>query len=120
MPTDLTARRAAFRRLHEDGCFVMPNPWDVGSARVLQHLGFPALATTSAGMAFSMGLPDGGVGRAGVLEHVRAIAGAVEVPVNADFESGFAGDAAGVAGSVRLCVATGAAGLSIEDATGNG
>ncbi len=119
MPTDLVSRRAAFRRLHEGGCFVMPNPWDVGSARALQHLGFPALATTSAGMAFSRGVPDGGVPRAGVLEHVRAIVGSVEVPVNADFESGFAGDAAGVAESVRLCIATGVAGLSIEDATGN-
>jgi 2-methylisocitrate lyase-like PEP mutase family enzyme len=119
MPTDLAGRRAAFRRLHEGGCFVMPNPWDVGSARALLRLGFPALATTSAGMAFSRGLPDGGVPRAEVLEHVRTIAGAVEVPVNADFESGFAPDAAGVAESVRLCVATGVAGLSIEDATGD-
>ena len=119
MPTDPAVRRAAFRRLHEGGCFVMPNPWDVGSARFLQHLGFPALATTSAGMAFSLGFPDGGVPRTGVLEHVRAIAGAVEVPVNADFESGFAVDAAGVAESVRLCVATGVAGLSIEDFTGD-
>lgn len=119
MPTDLASRRATFRRLHESGCFVMPNPWDVGSARVLQHLGFPALATTSAGMAFSRGRPDGGVARADVLEHVRAIAGAVEVPVSADFESGFAGDPAGVAGSVRLCIDAGVAGLSIEDATGD-
>ena len=77
MSTDLALRRAAFRRLHEGGCFVMPNPWDVGSARALQHLGFPALATTSAGMAFSRGLPDGGVPRTDVLDHVRAIAGAV-------------------------------------------
>ena len=119
MSTDLALRRAAFRRLHEGGCFVMPNPWDVGSARALQHLGFPALATTSAGMAFSRGLPDGGVPRADVLDHVRAIAGAVEVPVNADFESGFSADAGGVAESVRLCVAAGVAGLSIEDATGD-
>ncbi len=119
MPTDPTTRRAAFRRLHEGGCFVMPNPWDVGSARALQHLGFPALATTSAGMAFSLGQPDGGVNRAGVLEHLRAIAGAVDVPVNADFQSGYAVDAAGVAESVRRCVEAGAAGLSIEDATGD-
>jgi len=119
MSTDPALRRAAFRRLHEGGCFVMPNPWDVGSARALQHLGFPALATTSAGMAFSRGLPDGGVPRADVLDHVRAIAGAVEVPVNADFESGFSADAGGVAESVRLCVAAGVAGLSIEDATGD-
>jgi methylisocitrate lyase len=119
MPADPAVRRATFRRLHESGCFVMPNPWDVGSARALQHLGFPALATTSAGMAFSLGLPDNGVPRSGVLDHVRAIAGAVEVPVNADFESGFGVDAAGVGESVRLCVASGAAGLSIEDSTGD-
>jgi len=119
MPTEPAVSRVAFRRLHERGCFVMPNPWDVGSACALQHLGFPALATTSAGMAFSLGLPDNGVPRASVLEHVRTIASAVEVPVNADFESGFAADAEGVAESVRLCVATGVAGLSIEDATGD-
>jgi 2-methylisocitrate lyase-like PEP mutase family enzyme len=119
MPTDPAVRRVAFRRLHEGGCFVMPNPWDVGSALALQHLGFPALATTSAGMAFSLGMPDGGVPRAGVLEHVQAIVGAVEVPVNADFESGFGDDARAVAESVRLCVAANAAGLSIEDSTGD-
>ena len=89
MPTDPAALRQAFQKLHESGCFVMPNPWDVGSARALQHLGFPALATTSAGMAFSLGLPDNGVPRDAVLEHVRGIARAVEVPVNADFESGY-------------------------------
>src|SRR5512137_1568528 len=106
MLPDPAVRRAAFRRLHERGCFVMPNPWDVGSARALQHLGFPALATTSAGMAFSLGLPDGCVPRAVVLDHLRAIAGAADVPVNADFESGFGSDAAGVGESVRLCVET--------------
>jgi len=119
MPTDPAVHRATFRRLHEGGCFVMPNPWDVGSARFLQHLGFPALATTSAGMAFSLGRPDGGVPRADALDHIRSIAGAVDLPVNADFQSGFADDAAGVVESVRLCVATGVAGLSIEDATGD-
>ena len=119
MPTDPTVHRETFRRLHVQGCFVMPNPWDVGSARALQHLGFPALATTSAGLAFSMGLPDNGVPRAAVLEHVRSIASSVDVPVNADFESGFAADAEGVGESVRLCIATGVAGLSIEDATGD-
>lgn len=98
---------------------MLPNPWDVGSARYLQHLGFPALATTSAGFAFSMGLPDGRVPRAAVLGHVRAVVEATDVPVNADFESGFALDAAGVAESVRLCVETGVAGLSIEDSTGD-
>ncbi len=119
VPPDLAARRAAFRRLHEAGCFVMPNPWDVGSARALQALGFPALATTSAGMAFSLGLPDNAVPRDQVLAHVGAIAGAVDVPVNADLESGFGADPEGVAESVRLCVAAGVAGLSIEDATGD-
>src|SRR5437016_1177429 len=109
-----------FRRLHESGCFVMPNPWDVGSARTLQHLGFKALATTSAGMAFSMGLPDGGVTRAAALAHIRAIVEAADVPVNADFESGFAADAEAVAESVKLCVETGVAGLSIEDSKGSG
>ena len=119
MRTDPAVQRARFRDLHEGGCFVMPNPWDVGSARMLQHLGFPALATTSAGLAFSRGVPDNAVPRAAVLDHAGAIAQAVDVPVNADFESGFAVDPAGVAESVRLCVATGVAGLSIEDATGD-
>ncbi|MEY2668975.1 MAG: hypothetical protein RJA59_1613 [Pseudomonadota bacterium] len=119
MGTDPAVHRVRFRRLHEGGCFVMPNPWDVGSARMLQHLGFPALATTSAGLAFSRGSPDNAVPRAVVLDHARTIADAVDVPVNADFESGFAADAAGVAESVALCVATGVAGLSIEDATGD-
>src|ERR671930_2010971 len=118
MAPDPAVRRAAFRRLHEADCFLLPNPWDVGSARLLQHRGFPALATTSAGMAFSMGLPDGAVPRAAVLAHVRAIVDATALPVNADFESGFASDPAGVAESVRLCVDTGVAGLSIEDSTG--
>jgi 2-methylisocitrate lyase-like PEP mutase family enzyme len=119
MTTDLAGRREAFRRMHEHGCFVMPNPWDVGSARALQGLGFPALASTSAGLAFSLGLPDNAVPRAEVLAHVASIAGAVDVPVNADFESGFGADPAGVAESVGLCVAAGVAGLSIEDATGD-
>jgi 2-methylisocitrate lyase-like PEP mutase family enzyme len=119
MPTDPSTRRAAFRRLHESGCFVLPNPWDVGSARYLQHLGFQALATTSAGLAFSLGLPDGAVPRAAVLDHLRAIVEATDVPVNADFESGHALDAAGVGESVRLCIETGVAGLSIEDSTGD-
>ena len=105
--------------MHEHGCFVLPNPWNVGSARYLQHLGFPALATTSAGYAFSMGLPDGAVPRAAVLCHLREIVEATDVPVNADFESGFGPDPAGVAESVRLCIETGVAGLSIEDSTGD-
>ncbi|MBV9743616.1 MAG: isocitrate lyase/phosphoenolpyruvate mutase family protein, partial [Acidobacteriia bacterium] len=117
--SDFTARRTAFRKLHESGCFVIPNPWDVGTARYLRHLGFPALATTSAGLAFSRGLPDAGVPRDLVLEHIREIATSVELPVNADFESGFADEPEGVAANVRLCLETGVAGLSIEDATGD-
>jgi 2-methylisocitrate lyase-like PEP mutase family enzyme len=115
------ARRQAFRALHEEGCFVMPNPWDVGSARYLQSLGFPALATTSAGFAFSQGLPDADdvVGRGRSLSHIAEIAAAVDLPVNADFGSGYGADPQGVAESVMRCVATGVAGLSIEDATGD-
>ena len=106
-----------FRTLHDEGCFVIPNPWDVGSAVLLEHLGFKALATTSAGFAWSLGRPDQGVERAEVLEHLRQIASAVEVPVSADFEGGYASDPEGVAESVELAAATGIAGLSIEDST---
>ncbi|MFL6336161.1 MAG: isocitrate lyase/phosphoenolpyruvate mutase family protein [Pyrinomonadaceae bacterium] len=115
------ARRRAFRALHEEGCFVMPNPWDVGSARYLQSLGFPALATTSAGFAFSQGLPDADavVGRERSLAHIAEIAAAVELPVNADFGSGYGTDPQGVGDSIARCVATGVAGLSVEDATGD-
>lgn len=105
----------AFRRLHAEGCFVIPNPWDVGSAVALEQLGFVALATTSAGFAWSLARPDQGIERAEVLEHLRQVASAVDVPVNADFEGGFADDPAGVAESVELAAATGIAGLSIED-----
>ncbi len=112
-------KRRAFRRLHEAGCFVIPNPWDVGTARYLQHLGFEALATTSAGFAFSQGRPDGAVPRDMMLAHIREIVMATDVPVNADFEGGYAREPDGVAESVRLCVATGVAGLSIEDSTGD-
>ncbi|HEU4382510.1 MAG TPA: isocitrate lyase/phosphoenolpyruvate mutase family protein [Anaeromyxobacteraceae bacterium] len=119
MALDVSGRRAAFRRLHQAGCFVIPNPWDPGSARWLQHLGFQALATTSAGFAFSQGLPDGAVPRRDVLDHLRDMVEATELPVSADFESGFAPDAAGVAESVRLCLGSGVAGLSIEDSTGD-
>lgn len=119
MATDFTARRAAFRKLHESGCFVIPNPWDVGTARYLRHLGFQALATTSAGFAFSRGLADNAVPRAMMIEHIAEIVEATDLPVNADLESGYARDLEGVAEGVRLCVATGAAGLSIEDSTGD-
>ena len=116
----LTARRQAFRALHERGCFVIPNPWDVGSARYLQHLGFPALATTSAGFAFSQGLSDSGdLTRDRNLAYIADIVAAVDVPVSADFMSGYGTDPEEVAESVTRCVATGVAGLSIEDSTGN-
>jgi 2-methylisocitrate lyase-like PEP mutase family enzyme len=113
--------RQAFRALHATGCFVMPNPWDVGSARYLQHLGFPALATTSAGFAFSQGLPDSelALSRDRNLTHIAEIAAAADVPINADFASGYGRAPEDVADSVTRCVATGVAGLSIEDATGD-
>ena len=113
-----TERRRAFRRLHESGCFVIPNPWDAGSARYLQHLGFKALATTSAGCAWTNGAPDGGAGLDATLANVRAIVEATDLPVNADFEAGFAGTPEGVAAHVATCVSAGVAGLSIEDSTG--
>ena len=119
----LAARRKAFRALHERGCFVIPNPWDVGSAWYLQRLGFPALATTSAGFAFSQGLPDSGdddvVSRDRNLAYIAAITAAVDLPVSADFMSGYGMKPEDVAESVTRCVATGVAGLSIEDATGD-
>lgn len=110
---------ATFRALHQSGCFVLPNPWDVGSALYLRHLGFKALATTSAGVAFARGLPDGDVELEAMLAHIREIVGSTPLPVNADFQSGFAHDPEGVATNVTLCVRTGAAGLSIEDSTGD-
>jgi 2-methylisocitrate lyase-like PEP mutase family enzyme len=112
-------KRATFRALHERGCFVIPNPWDIGTARYLQHLGFPALATTSAGFAFAQGLPDEAVTRAAMLAHIEEIVAASDLPVTADFVGGYAHAPEGVAESVRLCVATGVAGLSIEDSTGD-
>jgi 2-methylisocitrate lyase-like PEP mutase family enzyme len=108
-----------FRRLHESGCFVIPNPWDIGSARVLAQLGFPALATTSSGFAWSMGERDNGVSLDDALAHFRAIAGSVDIPVNGDFEGGFAIEPAGVAANVTLAIHTGIAGVSIEDSTSN-
>lgn len=110
---------AEFRRLHETGCFVIPNPWDRGSAIYLEKLGFKALATTSAGFAWSSGHPDNGVTVDQVVPHLKEIAGAVSLPVNADFEGGFAVDPAGVAANVARAVASGIAGLSIEDSTGD-
>ena len=112
-------KRRVFQQLHQSGCFVIPNPWDVGSARFLQGLGFKALATTSSGFAWSRARPDNGISREMALAHLQEIVAATDVPINADFESGFAVDAAGVAESVRLAVETGVAGLSIEDSTGD-
>lgn len=112
-------RIVEFRRLHASGCFVMPNPWDVGSARALAQLGFKALATTSAGCAWALGCADNHISLDQALAHLRAITAAVEVPVNADFEGGFAVEPAGVAANVKLAVATGIAGISIEDSTGD-
>jgi 2-methylisocitrate lyase-like PEP mutase family enzyme len=113
-------KRRAFRTLHQSGCFVIPNPWDIGSALYLQSLGFKALASTSSGFAWSQGRPDNGLPRERVLEHLSVLAAAIDVPLNADFESGFAADAAGVAESVRMAVETGIAGISIEDSIGPG
>jgi 2-methylisocitrate lyase-like PEP mutase family enzyme len=119
--SDFEPRRAAFRKLHESGCFAIPNPWDIGSARYLRHLGFRALATTSSGFAFSHGLPDtdGAVSRDMMLAHIAEIVAAVDLPVNADFQAGYADQPEDVAESVRRCVGTGVAGLSIEDSTGD-
>lgn len=112
-------RVATFQRLHASGCFVMPNPWDAGSARALEQMGFKALATTSAGFAWSLGRADNQIALEQVLEHLRVIAAAVKVPVNADFEGGFAVDPDQLAANVKLAANTGIAGLSIEDSTGD-
>lgn len=119
--SEFASRRAAFCRLHESGCFVIPNPWDAGTALYLRGLGFKALATTSAGFAFSRGLRDGeaGVARDAMLAHIAEIVASVDLPVNADFMGGYAREPEAVAHNVRLCVATGVAGLSIEDSTGD-
>lgn len=118
-PQDISSRRQAFRRLHESGCFVIPNPWDTGSARYLKSLGFPALATTSSGAAWRHGMADSEMDLQETLANLREIVEATDLPVNADFEGGFADDAAGVARNVKLAVETGVAGLSIEDSTGD-
>lgn len=115
----VSEKRAAFHALHKSGCFVIPNPWDVGSARWLQGLGFKALASTSSGFAWSKGFADNRVTRDMVLAHLSELAAATDVPINADFEGGYAHDAAGVGESVKLAVATGVAGVSIEDSTGD-
>jgi 2-methylisocitrate lyase-like PEP mutase family enzyme len=112
-------RRGLFREMHRSGCFVIPNPWDVGSARLLERLGFRALATTSSGFAWSRGKPDNHVSMDEALEHFAAVARSVEVPVNADFEGGFATEPREVAANVARALATGIAGISIEDSTGN-
>ncbi|WP_208511137.1 isocitrate lyase/phosphoenolpyruvate mutase family protein [Variovorax paradoxus] len=119
-PTNPTVaeKRAAFRALHAQGCFVIPNPWDTGSARYLEGLGYKALATTSSGFAWSHGQADGAIARDAVLAHLRELVAATALPVNADFENGFGADPQAVAQSVRLAVETGVAGLSIEDSTG--
>ena len=119
MTRSIAQKRADFRALHTQGCFVIPNPWDTGSARYLEGLGYQALATTSSGFAWSQGHADGALSRDQILAHLRELVAATDLPVNADFENGFATDAQGVAESVRLAVETGVAGLSIEDSTGN-
>lgn len=115
---DVTSRCARFRQLHDVGCFVIPNPWDTGSARLLAQLGFPALATTSSGFAWSRGRPDNRMTLEEVLAHLRSMAEAVDVPLSADFEGGFAVDPVGVRRNVAAAAGTGIAGLSIEDSTG--
>ncbi len=118
MPT-IAEKRRAFRTLHARGCFVIPNPWDIGTARYLQHMGFKALATTSAGFAWARGVGDGAVPRDVMLAHIAELAAGVDVPVNADFENGYAHEPEAVAESVALCVASGVSGLSIEDYSGD-
>jgi methylisocitrate lyase len=117
--TDWARRRSIFHELHASGCFVIPNPWDVGSARLLAGLGFRALATTSSGFAWSVGRQDNHVSLEQALSYMRAVAAAVALPVSADFEKGFAVEPAGVAANVSAAVGTGVAGLSIEDSTGD-
>jgi 2-methylisocitrate lyase-like PEP mutase family enzyme len=119
MPATTPEKRAIFRKMHETGCFVLPNPFDVGSAKALQHLGFKALASTSAGFAWTIGKADNRVTLEDVLGHLTALSAAVDIPVNADFEGGFAHEAAKVGANVARAVKTGVAGLSIEDSTGD-
>jgi methylisocitrate lyase len=119
MPVSTADKRAAFRKLHESGCFIIPNPFDIGSAKALQHLGFKALASTSAGFAWTIGKADNKVTVDDVCNHLTAICAAVDIPVNADFEDGFAHEPDKVAVNVARAVTTGVAGLSIEDFTGD-
>lgn len=119
MSVSVSEKRSAFRRLHDSGCFIIPNPFDAGSAAMLQSLGFKALASSSAGMAWSKARPDNKVERADVLAHLRELVAATDIPVNADYENGFSDSPEGVAESVTLAVETGVAGLSIEDSTGD-
>jgi len=118
MHSDLQSKRATFRALHKEGCFILPNPWDTGSIRRLEKRGFKALASTSAGAAWAAGRNDGELSRDDVLEHLRFLCGATDLPVNGDFESGFADEPESVAANVALALDTGVAGLSIEDRTG--
>ena len=115
MPLTTADKRAGFRKLHESGCFVIPNPFDVGTAKALQHLGFKAIASTSAGFAWAIGKADNHVTVDDVCEHLSQICAAVDIPVNADFEGGYAVEPDGVAANVARAVKTGVAGLSIED-----
>jgi 2-methylisocitrate lyase-like PEP mutase family enzyme len=118
MSRTIAEKRASFRALHREGCFLLPNPWDIGSARIMQHLGFEAIASTSSGYAWTMGKPDYEVSRDDVLKHLKAMSDAVDLPVNADFESGFADSPEGVAANVKMAVDAGVCGLSIEDRDG--
>src|SRR5260370_24096350 len=118
MPATTAEKRAAFRKLHEAGCFVLPNPWDVGSAKALQQLGFKAIASTSAGFAWSIGKADNRVTLEDVLQHLAALCSAVDLPINADFEGGFAHKPEKVAAHVARAVKTGVAGVSVEDSPG--
>ncbi|NQE49253.1 isocitrate lyase/PEP mutase family protein [Herbaspirillum rubrisubalbicans] len=117
--SSIAQRRAAFRHLHQSGCFVLPNPWDVGSAKMLASMGFKCLATTSSGYAWSTGRPEGEVSRDQTIAHLRQMVDATELPINADFESGFGATLEEVTESVRMAIDTGVAGLSIEDSTGS-
>jgi 2-methylisocitrate lyase-like PEP mutase family enzyme len=119
MPVTTSDKRATFRKMHEEGCFILPNPHDVGSAKALAHLGFKAIASTSAGFAWTLGKADNRVTLDEVCEHLAALSAAVDIPLNADFEGGFAEQPDGVGANVARAVKTGLAGLSIEDSTGD-